>query len=144
MTHTQTTLLDKRINVTLGRSKVKVRARVSCARLAISTLSHWLAHQRLNYTTGRSLSKRREEPVHPRQLYVPPTPHTERGGLLKGSDRAVTTCRLPLQTVGIVDIQQHLANLDTMSTLVRDTLVSRAEPPPSGWIDITLEQSYEY
>ena len=41
----------------------------------------------------------------PRRLYVPPTPHTERGGLLKGSDRAVTTSRLPLQTVGIVDIQ---------------------------------------
>ena len=58
-----------------------------------------------------------------------------------GSDRAVTTCRLPLQTVGIVDIQQLLANLDTMSTLVRDTLVSYVEPPPSGWTDITLEQS---
>ena len=57
-----------------------------------------------------------------------------------GSDRAVTTCRLPLQTVGIVDIQQHLANLDSMSTVVRGTLVSRAEPPPSGWTDITLEQ----
>ena len=48
-----------------------------------------------------------------RRLYVPPTPHTERGGLLKGTDRAVTTCRLPLQTMGIVDIQQLLANLDT-------------------------------
>ena len=62
-----------------------------------------------------------------------------------GSDRVVTTCQLPLQTVGIVDIQQLLANLDTMPTLVSDTtLVSRAEPPPSGWIDITLEQIYEY
>ena len=80
----------------------------------------------------------------PRRLYAPPTPHTERGGLLKGSDRIVTTCRLPLQTVGIVDIQQVLANLDTMSTLASDTLVSRAEPPPYGWIDITLEQTYEY
>ena len=70
----------------------------------------------------------------PRRLYVPPTPHTERGVLLKGSDRAITTCRLPLQTVGIVDIQQHLANLDTMSTLVSDTLLaSHAEPhPPDG------------
>ena len=64
----------------------------------------------------------------PRRLYVPPTPHTECGGLLKGTDRAVTTCQLPLQTVGLVDIQQHLANLDTMSTLVRDTLVSHVEP----------------
>ena len=80
----------------------------------------------------------------PRQLYVPPTPHTEHGGLLKGTDMAVTTYRLPLQTVGIVDIQQLLAHLDTMYTLARDTLVSRAEPPPSGWTDITLEQSYEY
>ena len=79
----------------------------------------------------------------PRRLYVPPTPHTECGGLLKGSNRAVTTCQLPLQTVGIVDIQQLLANL-TMSTLVRDTLVSRVEPPPFGRTDITLEQSYEY
>ena len=67
----------------------------------------------------------------PRRLYVPPTPHTECGGLLKGMDRAVTTCRLPLQTVGIVDNPQHLANLDTMSTLVSDTLVSRGSPHPS-------------
>src|SRR6185312_2532795 len=125
-------------------SKIKVRARVSCARLAISTLSHWLARQRLNYTTGRSQSKRREVPVHPGDFMYLLPPHTERGGLLKGSDRAVTTCRLPLQTGGIVDIQQLLANLDTMSTLVRDNLVSCAEPPPSGWTDITLEQSYEY
>ena len=68
-------------------------------------------------------------------MYLLP-PHTECGGLLKGSDRAVTTYRLPLQTVGIIDIQQHLANLHTMSTLVRDTLVSRVEPPPSGWTDV--------
>ena len=72
---------------------------------------------------------------------LPPIPNVED---YSGSNKAVTTCRLPLQTVGIVDIQQLLANLDTMSTLVRDTLVSRAEPPPSGWTDITLEQSYEY
>ena len=72
----------------------------------------------------------------PRRLYVPPTPIPNVEDY-SGSDRAVTTCRLPLQTVGIVDIQQNLANLDTMSTLVRDTLVSHAEPPLSGWIDIT-------
>jgi hypothetical protein len=28
--------------------------------------------------------------------------------------------------------------------LISDTLASRAEPPPSGWTDITLEQTYEY
>ena len=32
----------------------------------------------------------------------------------------------------------------TMSTITSDTLVSRAEPPPSGWTDIILEQIYEY
>ena len=71
----------------------------------------------------------------PRRLYVPlpPIPNMED---YSGSDRAVTTRRQPQQIVGIVDIQQLLANLDTMSTLVRDTLVSRTEP--------TLEQSYEY
>ena len=38
-------------------------------------------------------------------------------------NRAVTTCRLPLQTMKKGDIQQHLTNPDTMSTLVSDTLV---------------------
>ena len=46
-------------------SKAEVRARVNCARLAISIISHWLDRQRLNYTTGRPLSKQWEEPVHP-------------------------------------------------------------------------------
>lgn len=59
-------------------------------------------------------------------------------------NRVVTTCRLPLQTVGKGDIQQHLTNPDTMSILVRDTLVSRVEPPPLGWTDIILEQTFEY
>ena len=59
-------------------------------------------------------------------------------------NKVVTTYSLPLQTMEKVDIQQHLTSLDTMSTLVTDTLVSRAEPPPSGWIDIILEQTYEY
>ena len=72
---------------------------------------------------------------------LPPIPNVEGSS---GSDRAVTTCQLPLQTVGTVDIQKLLANLDTMSTLVRDTLASCVEPPSSGWTDITLEQSYEY
>ena len=59
-------------------------------------------------------------------------------------NRAVTTYRLPLQTMGKGDIQTHLTNPDTMSTLASDTLVSRAEPPPFGWTDIILEQTYEY
>ena len=47
-------------------------------------------------------------------------------------NRAVATCRLPLQTMGKDDIQQHLINPDTMSTLITDTLVSRANPQPFG------------
>jgi len=59
-------------------------------------------------------------------------------------NRVVTTCRLPLQTMGKGDIQQHLSNPDTISTLVSDTLVFRAEPPLFGWTDIILEHTYEY
>ena len=59
-------------------------------------------------------------------------------------NRAVITCRLPLQTMEKGDIQQHLTNPDTMPTLVSDTLVSRAEPPPFGWTDVILEQTYKY
>ena len=76
----------------------------------------------------------------PRRLYALPTPHTERGELL-GLEQG---CHHLSSPSGIVDIQQLLANLDTMSTLVRDTLVSRVEPPPSSWTDIILEQTYEY
>ena len=46
-------------------------------------------------------------------------------------NRPVTTCRLPLQTVGKGDIQQHLIIANTTSELTSDTLVSRAEPHPS-------------
>ena len=59
-------------------------------------------------------------------------------------NRVVTTCRLPQQTVGKGDIQQHLINSDTMSTLIRDTLLSRVEPPPFGWTDIIIEQTFKY
>ena len=70
-------------------------------------------------------------------------PQSEHGGLL-GTDRVVATYQLPLQTMGKGDIQQHLINLNTMSALISDTLVSRTEPPPSGWTDIILEQTIEY
>ena len=59
-------------------------------------------------------------------------------------NRDVTTCWLSLQTVGKGDIQQDLTNLDTMSTLVSDTLVSRTVPAPFGWTNIILEQTFEY
>ena len=79
----------------------------------------------------------------PRRLYAPPTPHTERGGLL-GLEQGCHHLPATSQSVGKGDIQQHLVSLDTMSILVSDTLASRAEPQPSRWTDITLEQTYEY
>ena len=76
-------------------------------------------------------------------FYNPPTHLTWR--ITKALNRAViTTYKVPLQTVGKGDVQQHLSNPDTMSILVSDTLVSRAEPPPFGWTYIILEQTYEY
>jgi len=45
---------------------------------------------------------------------------------------AATTYRLPLQIAGKCDIQKYLINPDTMSTLITDTLVSRANPQPFG------------
>ena len=57
-------------------------------------------------------------------------------------NKVVTTYSLPLQTVRKGDIQEHFTNPDTMSTLVSDTIVSRAEPPTFGWIDIILEQTF--
>jgi hypothetical protein len=44
-------------------------------------------------------------------------------------NRTITTYRLPLQTVGKGDIEQHLINPNTMSTLINETLV-RADPHP--------------
>ena len=64
--------------------------------------------------------------------------------IMMALNRVVTTCRLPLQTMGKGDIQQHLTKPDTTSTLISDTLESRAELPPFGWSDIILEQTYEY
>ena len=54
--------------------------------------------------------------------------------------RCVCVCSLVVKG----DIQLHLSSLDTTSTLVSDTLASRAEPPPFGWTDITLDQTYKY
>ena len=146
MTHTQTTLLDKqkdKIEDALGREQGR------------SSSSSQLCYDSYIYTI--SLVRSSEIKLHnreaaieatggartPRRLYVPPTPHTECGGLL-GLGQGCHHLPATFKTVGIVDIQQILANLDTMSTLVRDTVASRAEPPPSGWTDITLEQSCGY
>jgi hypothetical protein len=52
-----------------------------------------------------------------------------------------------LPTLSNHGIEPYLATLikpDTTSALISDTLVSCVEPPTSGWIDIILEQTYEY
>ena len=83
----------------------------------------------------------------PRRLYAPPTPYTKRGGLLKGTDWAVTTCWLPLQTVGIVDIQQLLANLDTSkgySSVLRGAPTLQMDRHHTRAIIRILEQLIEF
>ena len=77
------------------------------------------------------------------RLYATPTSQSDHRGLL-GTDRAVTICQLPPQTMRKGDIQQHLTNLHTTPAVVSDTLVSHAELPAYGWTDIILEQTYEY
>src|SRR6185312_5174266 len=86
VTHTQTTLLDKRIKIILGREQGKSQSSSQpCSASYIYTFSLVISseiklHNReiAIEVTGRART--------PRRLYVPPTPHTERGGLLKGSD----------------------------------------------------------
>ena len=77
------------------------------------------------------------------RLYAPPTPKSRRGGLL-GLGQGCHHLPATSQSVGKGDIQQHLSSLDTTSTLVSNTLASRAEPPPSRWTNITLEKTYKY
>src|SRR6185295_18817314 len=65
-------------------------------------------------------------------------------GITMAENKNVTTCKLSLQTMIKGGIWQHLINPDTMSTLISDTIVSRAEPPPFGWTDIILKQTFQY
>ena len=80
----------------------------------------------------------------PSQHFITLLPPKQTCRVMMAQNRAVTTCRLPLQTVGKGDIQQHLTNPNTMPTLISDTQVSRAEPTPFKWTDIILEQKFEY
>ena len=68
---------------------------------------------------------------------------TECGGLL-GHGQGCHYLSATSESMGKGDIQQYLSTLDTKSTIVSDTLASRAEPLLFGWTDITLEQTYEY
>jgi hypothetical protein len=89
----------------------------------------WLrSSSRLLGTTGRTAHDWQRSRQPTRLFYGPPTPLPERGGFRR-MDRAITTCRLPLQP---------------MPSLISDTLVPWAEPRPSGSIDIMLEQTFEY
>ena len=55
-------------------------------------------------------------------------PQYEHGGLL-GLGQGCHHLPATSQSVGKGDIQQHLSSIDTTSTLVSDTLASRAVPP---------------
>ena len=71
-------------------------------------------------------------------------PLTEHGGLERHEIGPSPSSGYLLQIVENCDIQQHMINQDTMSILISDTLVSRVEPPPFGWVDTILEQTIEY
>ena len=82
--------------------------------------------------------------VKPSQTFIQSDHPNRTWRITMAQNRVVIICRLPLQTVGKGDIQQHLVSLDIIPTLTSDTLVSRAEPPPFGWTDIVLEKTFEY
>jgi hypothetical protein len=98
---------------------------------------------RLPRTTGRIAQDWQRSHQSTQLLYRPPTATTRTGRItLDGQGYH----HLPLASTnhGIEPHPATLINPDTTSTLKSDTLVSRAEPPPSGWTDIILEQTYEY
>ena len=65
MTHTQTTLLDKRINVALGREQGKSRSSIQPSFVSSSEIKLHNREIAIEVTGGART---------PRRLYVPPTP----------------------------------------------------------------------
>ena len=53
--------------------------------------------------------------VQPIRYFMNHLPPNQIWRITMAQNMAITTCRLPLQTIGKGDIQQHLINLDTMS-----------------------------
>jgi hypothetical protein len=104
----------------------------------MNILSSWLPG-----TTRRTAQDWQRSHQSIRLLYVPPTATTRTGRIMLDGQG----CHHLPPTSTNNGIELHpaiLNNLDTTSTLKSDTLVSRTEPPPSGWTDIKLEQTYEY
>jgi hypothetical protein len=98
---------------------------------------------RLPGTTGRTTHDWQRSHQTTRLLYGPPTATTRTGRVMLDGQG----CHHLPPTSSNYGIRPHLATLtspNTTSTLMSDTLASHAEPPPSGWTDITLEQTYEY
>jgi hypothetical protein len=78
------------------------------------------------------------------RLFYGPTTKTTRMGRIT-MDRQGRHHLPPTSTNhGVEPHPAKLINRDTTPTLKSDTLVSRAEPPPSRWTDIILEQTYKY
>ena len=71
-------------------------------------------------------------------------PLTEHGGLERHEIGPSPSSGYLYKSWKIVTSSTHMINQDTMSTLISDTLVSRVEPPPFGWVDTILEQTIEY
>jgi hypothetical protein len=98
---------------------------------------------RLPVTTGRTAHNYRRSRQPTRLLDGPPTTTTQMGRIML--DRQ--GCHHLSSTSSNHGIGPHPAtriNQDTISTLISDALVSRAEPSPSGWTNIVLEKIYEY
>jgi hypothetical protein len=94
-------------------------------------------------TTGRTAHDWQSSRQPTRLLYGPPRATTRTGRVTldgQGCHHLPPTS----SNKWIGPHQATLINPNTMSTLMSDTVVSRAEPPPSRWTDIILEQTYEY
>jgi hypothetical protein len=98
---------------------------------------------RLPGTTGRTTHDWQRSHQPTRLVYAPPTA-TTRMGRVTPDEQGCHYLSLTSSNHGIGPHPATLINPYTMSTLMNDTLVSHAEPPPSGWTDIILEQTYEY
>jgi hypothetical protein len=121
-----------------------------CTSIQIYSFYYTLIHihmiilsSRLPGTTGRTTHDWQRSRQPTRLLYEPPTTTTWRGRITLDEQG----CHHLPPTSANHGIGLHpatLINADTMSILINNTLVSRTEPPPSGWTNIILEQTYEY
>ena len=95
VTHTQTTLKDKQIKDAIGREKGRSQSSSQMCQASYIYAILRLDYQRLNQYNRETALQLMREARSPMWLYVPPTPNPNMEDY-QGLDRAVTTCRLPL------------------------------------------------